>query len=136
MKTIVTPGIAALLAILVAGCGGEEGVQSSRAADSAAEALAGRTAGAPVACVNLRDLRGNRSVGDGAILFEGPGGMVYVNRPAGGCPDLNAGRTLVTRTPSGRLCSGDIARVVDPVNGIEYGSCGLAEFVPYRRSGN
>jgi hypothetical protein len=131
MKTIVTLG----LACLAAGCTGEGGVQSSRAADSTADALAGRTAGAPVGCVNLRDLRGNRSIGDGAILFEGPGGLVYVNRPAGGCPDLNSGRTLVTRTPSGRLCSGDIATVVDPVSRVNYGSCGLGEFVPYRRPG-
>lgn len=129
MKTIVTLGFACL----AAGCGGEGGVQSSRSADSAAEALAGRTAGPAISCVNLRDLRGNRSIGDGAILFEGPGGLVYVNRPAGGCPDLNTGRTLVTRTPSGRLCRGDIATVVDPVSQVDYGSCGLGEFVPYRR---
>lgn len=129
MKTIVTMG----LAILAVGYGGANGAQSTREADKAAEALAGRTAGTPVSCVNLRDLRGNRSLADGSLLFEGRGGLVYLNRPANGCPDLNAGRSLVTRTPSGQLCRGDIARVVDPTNGIEYGSCGLGEFVPYRR---
>ncbi|MDQ8756992.1 hypothetical protein RCO27_12210 [Sphingosinicella sp. LHD-64] len=129
MKTIATLG----LALLAVGSAGAEGGQSSPEVDKAAEALAGRTAGTPVSCVNLRDLRGNRSIGDGAILFEGAGNIAYVNRPAGGCPDLGAGRTLVTRTPSGQLCRGDIARVVDLTSGVEYGSCGLGDFVPYSR---
>ena len=98
-----------------------------------AEALAGRTAGTPVPCVSQRDLRSNRSVGD-AILFDGPGDIVYVNRPAGGCPSLDFGRVLITRTTSSRLCRGDIATVVDPVSGTEYGGCGLGDFVPYRRT--
>jgi hypothetical protein len=29
--------------------------------------------------------------------------------------------------------SNDIATVFDPINRIEYGSCGLGDFVPYTR---
>ena len=98
-----------------------------------AEATRGYTAGPATNCVNLRDIRGNRSIGEGVILFEGLGNALYVNRPAAGCPEVRPGRTLVTRTSSGQLCRGDIATVVDPVSGIEYGGCGLGDFIPYRR---
>ena len=89
-------------------------------------------AGPAVSCVNQRDLGGNKSIGD-AILFSGKGGRAYLNRPAGGCPNMNFGRALVTRTSSSQLCRGDIATVVDPVSGFSYGGCGLGEFVPYKR---
>jgi hypothetical protein len=132
MKTIVTLAAAGLLA----GCINQEPVELS--ADAQAELaseLEGRTAGPPTPCVNQRDIRGNRSVGEGVLLFDGPGDTVYVNRPDGGCPSLNYGRALRTRTTSTRLCRGDIAVVFDPTSGIEYGGCGLGDFVPYRRPG-
>ena len=106
-----------------------EGQQAELAAE-----LDGRVAGDPVACVKQRDIRGNRSVGEGVILFDGPSGIIYVNRPAAGCPSLDRGRSLVTRTISTRLCRGDLARVFDPTTGIEYGGCSLGDFVPYRRA--
>ena len=90
-------------------------------------------AGQTVDCVNSRDLRGNRSAGEGAIIFDGIGNRVWVNRPPAGCPSLEHGRALRTSTPSTRLCRGDIATVFDPVSGIDYGSCGLGDFTPYRR---
>lgn len=97
------------------------------------EALAGRSAGPAIACVNQRHLRGNRSIGEAAVLFEGVGSTVYVNRPPGGCPLLNLGRTLVTRTIGTQLCRGDIVSVVDMTSGMHLGSCALGEFTPYRR---
>jgi len=124
---VLLGGYAALAAV---------GTQSPSERDAArtAQLMAGRTAGTPVSCVNMRDLGSSRSTGDGGILFEGPGRrIVYVNRPAGGCPDLGPGRTLVTRTTTTRLCRGDIAQVVDPVSRVNYGGCGLGDFVPYTR---
>ena len=125
------------LAAALAGCMATTDQGAEMTAETQSElatAVAGRTAGPAVTCVNQRDLRGNRSAGD-AIVFEGTGNVLYVNRPAGGCPSLNLGRALRTRTTSTRLCSGDIATVFDPVSGIEYGGCGLGEFTPYRRVG-
>ena len=90
-------------------------------------------AGPPVSCVNQRDLGGNHSAGD-AIVFGGrTRSTLYVNRPAGGCPDLNFGRALVIRTTSSQLCRGDIATILDPVSRTEFGGCGLGDFTPYRR---
>ena len=119
---------------LVAGCMAQEPIElSAEAQAELARELDGRTAGDPVPCVSQRDIRGNRSVGEGVILFDGVGDTVWVNRPAGGCPSLDHGRALVTRTISTRLCRGDLARVFDPTSGIEYGGCSLGDFVPYRR---
>ncbi|HEX8572265.1 MAG TPA: hypothetical protein VF759_05900 [Allosphingosinicella sp.] len=122
-------------ACLAAGCTTDEPVETT-ANDEAklAAQLAGyEPAGPPVSCVNLRDLQGNRSAGEGAIVFDGLGGRKWVNRPAGGCPSLELGRALRTRTSSSRLCRNDIASVFDPVSGSEYGGCGLGDFEPYRR---
>jgi len=92
-----------------------------------------KSAGAPVSCVPLRDLRSNRSAGEGAIVFEGHTDRLWVNRPPAGCPDLSFGRTLQIRTSGSQLCRGDIAVVFDPVSGMEFGGCGLGDFEPYRR---
>lgn len=124
------------LAALVAGCTADPRVESAAVAETQtalAEELRGRVAGEPQTCVQLRGLGGNRSVGD-AIVFEGPGSVVYVSRPVGGCPDLRYNRALQTRTTGTQLCRGDIATVFDPATGTRYGSCGLGDFVPYRRA--
>ena len=122
-------------ACLAAGCTSHDPVETA-ADDEArlAAQLAGyEPAGPPVSCVNMRDLHGNRSAGEAAIVFDGPGGRKWVNRPAGGCPSLEFGRALRTRTTSARLCRHDIATVFDPVSRTEYGGCGLGDFEPYRR---
>jgi hypothetical protein len=90
-------------------------------------------AGPPVSCVSMRTLQGNRSIGEGAIVFDGPSGRKWVNRPPAGCPSLEFGRALQVRTSSSQLCRNDIVTVLDPVSGSQYGSCGLGDFEPYRR---
>src|SRR5919202_1439665 len=103
----------ALTALALAGCtnaGPPDPEAERRGAAELAAALDGfAQAGPPVSCVQMRDLRGNRSAGD-AIVFEGQtSGTLYVNRPPGGCPSLDFGRVLVTRTSTSQLCRGDIA---------------------------
>ena len=102
--------------------------------ESLAAALANyEQSGPPTDCVNTRDLGGNRSAGEGAIIFEGTTrSRLWVNRPPGGCPNLNRGLALVIRTPTTRFCRGDIAQVIDPVARIPMGSCVLGDFTPYR----
>ena len=133
MKTIVTISAA----ILATACTSSAPPQpSARAQSELAAALAGRTAEPVRSCVSLRDLGGNRSIGEGAILFKGrTSKVVYVNRPPGGCPELGLGRAMKLRTISTQLCAGEIIEVFDPFNGVSYGACGLGEFTPYRRAG-
>jgi hypothetical protein len=90
-------------------------------------------AGPPVSCVPLRNLQGNRSAGEGAIVFGGQSGRLYVNRPPAGCPLLDSGRAISLRTTGTQLCRGDIVNVFDPVSGFGFGSCGLGDFEPYTR---
>jgi hypothetical protein len=97
-----------------------------------ARILAGRVERPAVACVNIRNLGGNRTVGD-AIVFGGGMRRIYVNRPAGGCPDLDHGRSLTLRATTGQVCRGDIVTVVDRLSGTSFGGCGLGDFTPYDR---
>jgi hypothetical protein len=125
-------------ACLAAGCATDEpgdraDMRANDEASLAAQLSGYEPDGPPVQCVNSRDLKGNRSAGETAIVFSGTGGRKWVNRPAAGCPDLGFSRALRTRSPSTRLCRGDIATVFDPVARIEYGGCALGDFEPYRR---
>ena len=131
MKHIVS----LLIAGLAAGCmASDEPVElTERAQSRLDEALAGRSAGPAETCVPSRELRNTRTIGDGVMLFEGPGDVLWVNRPPGGCPTLAFGRAFRTRTPSSQLCRGDIVTVFDPVSGTEFAGCSLGDFVSYRR---
>jgi hypothetical protein len=121
------------LAAFAGGCTMEDApAPSPGARTDLATAIAGRTEGPAQACVPLRNIGGNRTVGD-AILFGDNGRRIYVNRPAGGCPSLEWGRTLRVHVTTGQLCRGDIVTIVDLVSGAEYGGCGLGDFVPYDR---
>ena len=131
MKKFLSIPLAAL-----AGCMAEAppAEVSAEAESRLAAQLEGRVAGPPQSCVRQQDLLGNESVGEGAIVFRArTSGLVYVNRPAAGCPEVRHGRALKTRTTSTQLCRGDIAEVVDPLSGMSYGACGLGDFIPYRR---
>jgi len=139
MKTIIM----LFAAIIAAGCVNSGGAKASASAQAKAaedegalsEALAGRIAGPPQDCVDQADLGGNKSYGRGVILFgDRANEVIYVNRPMGGCSDLNAGRALQTQTTTTKLCRGDIVTVFDPVSGMQFGGCTLGEFTPYRRA--
>ena len=111
---------------------------SREARDAAAQArlakiVDGLVPGKPVSCVSLRDVPSSQLVDGLAIVYRAGSRRLYVNRPAGGCEALRENRAIATRTPSDRLCSGDIVRIFDAPSGIDYGSCALGEFVPYER---
>jgi hypothetical protein len=125
-------------ALSAAGCtADDEDVEADRSAATRAslsQQLEGYDpAGPPLSCVNLRQLHGNRSAGDGAIVFRASGGRLYVNRPAAGCPQMQFGRHLQFRTTGSQICRGEIVTVVEPSFGGDFGSCVLGDFEPYRR---
>jgi len=103
------------------------------AAQKLANALAGRTAGQPVNCINERSKM--QVVDDGTILFRDRS-IIYVQRPHGGCYGLTSGMSLI-RDAFGttRICSGDINRIVDVRTGFGTGACTYSEFIPYRKVG-
>ena len=127
--------IIALAAIAATAACTAEPIDTSRDDEArlAAELRGYEQTGPAESCVSLREIRGNHSVGERAIVFEGRGDRVWVNRPRAGCPDLRHTRALRTETTTSQLCRGDIATIFDPTTGMEFGACGLGEFTPYRR---
>jgi hypothetical protein len=127
----------ALLAVTLALDGCATGAGTDSGSDETAELSArlagatyGRVPGPPVSCVTLTDLRGNRALGRELILFEGTGGRQWVTRVRN-CPGLEYGRTLGFNAPSGRLCRGDAAQVLDPRSNAVLGSCAMGDFLSY-----
>jgi hypothetical protein len=133
MKTLLTISCLALLAA----CARDEPLQADANGEARLSAALRdySSAGPAVSCVSTRNLGGNRSAGEGAIIFDGGRhDRLWVNRPPAGCPDLSFGRALAVRTTTTKLCRGDIADVFDPVSGFHFGGCALGDFEPYRRN--
>lgn len=126
-----------LLTAALAGCATAP-PPAARTAEAQAklqQLIAGRAPGQAVGCLPSYSTRDMRVIDDNTIAFRS-GGDLYVNDlSAGGCTQLGSGfYTLVTRSQSGSLCSGDIAHVTDITSGMTVGSCTLGDFIPYRRT--
>ena len=124
------------LALTLAGCATQPPAPT-RSAEAQAELnklIAGKTAGAPITC--LQHYRANDMVriDDSTVAFK-QGRQVYVNHLIGACSNLDSGfYALVTRSHGSGLCRGDIAHVQDVSNGSIVGSCAIGDFVPYAPS--
>lgn len=114
------------------------GVASAAPAETAeaklARALDGRVAGAPVHCLNFNDIRSTRIIDGTAILYEGGGGRLYVNRPASGASSLRSDNVLVTKTSMSQLCNVDVVQLYDTASRMPTGWVGLGDFVPYTKA--
>jgi len=93
--------------------------------------LKDRVAGDPVNCLPRTRLRRSTAASDDVLLYD-DGSVVYVNTPYLGCPRARD-NTMISQTPVGRLCSGDIVLVQDLRINVPLGSCALSQFVPYRK---
>lgn len=134
MRRFVPISAAALLAAAFAGPSLVVAAPSTQDVDAARldKALAGKIAGEPVNCIPLKQVNGTSYYGDHTILYRMSSRLTYRNEPAGGCVGLRRDAALITRTPSTRLCSSDIAQVKNFATGFTGGSCALSQFVPYR----
>ena len=107
-----------------------------RGEEQIAKAIAGRTAGKPITCIEQHNIRDSTIVGNTAILYTLRDGTILVNRPPSGAGFLRRDATLVTDTRDGdRLCNVDIVRLYDTAARIGLGTIGLGDFVPYPRPG-
>ncbi len=68
----------------------------------------------------------------GTLVYSVSKKLKYVNDTGGGCEAVERGDILVTKSPTGRLCSGDLATTVSPGSSITSGSCALGKFTVYR----
>ena len=117
---------------LLLGTAAAQAASPQNGEEELARALRGRVAGEPVNCIDLFQVHSSRVINDTAILYD-TGSVIYVNRPRSGADELNRWDTLVTRTPSTRLCSVDTVHLVDLPSGAMTGIVFLGDFVPYRR---
>lgn len=107
--------------------------RQAKAETRLAKALEGRVPGEPVRCLRLTNIRSSQVYDRTAIVYEGLGGVLYVNRPRSGVQSLDRNDVLVTRTSTGDLCSIDIVSLWDPNSRMQSGFVGLGEFVPYKK---
>ena len=127
-----------ILAAALAGCttAPPPASRTAEGQEKLTKLLAGKVAGQPTEC--LPSFRQNDMVviDESTIAFREGAGRVYVNRVIGACNGVgHSGYALVTNSfGGGRLCRGDIARVMDVQNGTTIGSCALGDFVPYTRA--
>ena len=126
---------------LIAGIAGALLVTMPAAAETRAEAgqaklakaLEGRTAGEPVRCINLRNIRSTTIIDKTAILYDMGGGTLYVNQPEGGASSLDRDDILFTKTHGSQLCDLDLVRLVDRAGQFPRGFVNLGKFVPYQK---
>jgi len=106
---------------------------AQRGEQQLAKIVADRIAGKPVNCIRLHDVRSSQVLDGTAIVYEGLGGRLYVNRPDIGAESLRRDDILLTKTWGDELCHIDTVRLLDRGSRFEHGFVGLGEFVPYDR---
>lgn len=94
--------------------------------------LAGLVPGQPQGCVQQFQLRASKRFGD-IIVYQTNGSQRYVTRTNGGCGQDSDDSYLVTRTPTGQLCRGDIAQAISRTAQFPVGACSFGDFVPYSK---
>ena len=112
-------------------------VRSAHGQERYAALLAGKVALAPMTCLPSYRAPDMTRIDEDTVIFRESSRRVYVNHMRGPCSGLaNDSNTLVTREYTGPgPCSGDIARVVDPLSHMTIGSCAWGDFVPYVTAG-
>ncbi len=99
-----------------------------------ARMLEGRTAGAPVSCINT--VRSNKmQATDGVAVVYDAGKTIYVARPTD--PRM-LGRNdvlVIDRFSPVRLCVQEPMKTIDRADGFQTGVVFLKDFVPYTKAG-
>ena len=138
MRALIPLMSAFALGSCMAGPPPPEQVAAAAARDQAelVNYLNGRVpSGPPVACLSARSANDMTIINEHAVGFRDNSSRVYVNDMRGGCPSLRSQYAIVTQQIGTGLCSGEIARVVDPVSRVTIGSCVFGDFRPFSRPG-
>ncbi len=97
-----------------------------------AQLLEGRTAGAPVDCIDLNRVYSTQIVDGTAIVYDS-GRTLYVNRPRAGADVLDNSDTMVVKPFDHRLCRVDTVQMYEQGARFFHGSVFLGDFVPYTK---
>jgi len=123
-----------LMPLLLAGCGvGVAGdpVRSAKAETRLGQLLAGKVAGRTQSCISRIDADRQTVIDGGTIIFNGNRSRLYRTDIAN-CPRLDDRTTMIRRSTSSSICSGEIFEVRDSGTGFSHGSCSYGDFVEYR----
>ena len=104
-------------------------------ADRLAKELAGLTPGQSTTCMPRSGNTQVEAFGP-TILYTVSRSLKYRSDTTGGCERVGRGDILVTRSPSGQLCQGDIATTIDQTARTLSGSCSFGPFVRYSKQGS
>lgn len=127
-----------ICAAMLAGCTPTPKQVAQAEADAAAtraklgKELAGLTPSGTTDCLNNFPQMSMKSYGSTLVYSNGKS-IKYVTDTGGGCEGTNRGDILVTVSPTGRLCRGDMARTVTPQTRMPSGSCAIGDFTIYRK---
>ncbi len=127
-----------LAALALAGCAQSPAdIARAQARDQATQAelgkqLAGLTKTETKDCIDQYQSSSLKAYGP-ILVYTVSNNLKYVNNTGGGCEAVERGDILVTKSPTGRLCRGDIGTTVSPSIRSQTGSCGLGSFTTYRR---
>lgn len=96
-----------------------------------ARILAGRTEGKAQSCLPLMNRNDSETIRGVGIAYNN-GRTTWISRFDKGCAP-KSDDVVVTTSPMGRPCRGDIVRFVERMTGFEHGACAFGDFVPYTK---
>jgi len=94
------------------------------------KALAGRTPGAPIDCIDNSMAEGPQIIDDHTILYRS-GRHVYRNTLDHACPSLDSFKILIVELHGSQICRRDHFRVTEPGAVVPGPVCWFGKFVPY-----
>jgi len=130
--------VLSILALAATGCAQTPQDAARAQADAAAtqaklgKELAGLAPSGTSDCLDYVGSTSMKAFGSTLVYTANPN-LKYVTNTGGGCEAVQRGDVLVTKSPTGRLCRGDIATTVMPQARVQTGSCAIGGFTVYKR---
>lgn len=121
--------------LLTASCSAEVATAPVRDARSQARLdvlLGGKVAGATRSCISRRDAQQQEIVDANTIIYRTSNDRVIRGDHSPACVGMDRSSTLIRRSTSSDICSGEIFLVRDAGSGFDRGSCVYGEFTEYR----
>jgi hypothetical protein len=100
--------------------------------DALSRALAGRTAGAPVECIDQHLADGPQVIDPQTLIYRQGRGRLWVNTLPEACTGLRFNAVPIVQIFGGRMCRNDQFTPVAP-GAIPGGTCRLGKFTPWDR---
>ena len=122
------------LPLLLISCaaGAPEPVRTVKMETRLTELLRGKVAGATRSCIPLRTATRQTIIDDRTIIYRVSANQLFRSDLDPSCSGLDDRSTLIHRTTSNNLCSGEIFEYRDAGMSFPRGSCTFGPFTEYR----